>query len=76
MYVTIVTGFCDHESTSDATFGNYVWPETNGGQSISLICQNIQSSMVRYAKRTCIGFEQGWNTVIDFTDCLDQGISS
>lgn len=70
-YATIVTGFCDADSTSNQTYGNYTWLEAAGGQTISLNCHNLIDSMnsTLYARRICLGFEQGWNTLIDFTDC-------
>ncbi len=62
------TGFCDYEQTSDPIFGNYTWNETLGGQSLSQPCANgVESDAIR----TCVGLDEGWNVLIDFSNCRE-----
>lgn len=63
--IATVTGFCDYEVTIDRVFGTYTWPESRGGQSVSLPCLTSDE----LATRACLGFEQRWSPLIDFTKC-------
>ena len=61
------TGFCDYEQTTDSVFGDYTWLESLGGQSVAQLCVRSDAMAVR----TCIGMEQGWSNLIDFSNCRD-----
>lgn len=68
-FIIIETGFCSNEFTSDGIYGNYTWPETVGGQTISFPCNTDVQTSDPTVKRTCLGPVLGWNTIIDFTNC-------
>ncbi len=72
LYSLVATGFCDYEQTVDLVFGKYTWPETVGGQFVSQPCANRISSDSGIAIRSCIGFDLGWNVLIDFSNCIDR----
>lgn len=61
-------GYCDYEELDDAKYGNYVWPETETGQTISLACMYGSDFDYGKANRTCQGTGD-WSPV-DASNCI------
>ena len=65
--ISLETGFCDYELTSDSRYGDYTWNETIGGEVISVECATESGSGSMVVRR-CAGGSSGWN-IIDFSAC-------
>ena len=67
-FASYMQGFCDADETSDMMYGDYLWPETRVGRSVTRPCNHGGLGDNPMARRFC-DIEGSWNDVI-FNECF------
>ena len=66
VYVYVETGFCGCE-VDERAWGTYMWPETEGGKSVSLTCQ-LDTTGETLVTRKCLNCDK-WD-MADYDACI------